>query len=181
MIYIPEKRLYNKNIMEQWQSQFKGELSRKDGKLSLSFKVGENKLFVIKKLDVFCENVKTSATDVYGSNTQINHDLNNFTDKGKSWIHFINQIVREEKEFQNRLLQSRSYYGNVKESVGGSLNLFGWRLDEFYQNLGKDTIDFEDKDSSEKRKKPYPVNSATPRSLWIFPRMHFPATGNFTE
>lgn len=179
MIYIPEKRLYNKKIMEQWQSQFKGELSRKDGKLSLSFKVGENKLFVIKKLDVFCENVKTSATDVYGSNTQINHDLNNFTDKGKSWIHFINQIVREEKEFQNRLLQSRSYYGNVKESVGGSLNLFGWRLDEFYQNLGKDTIDFEDKDSSEKKKKTISCKQCNPKVIMDISENALPGSREF--
>lgn len=154
-------------------------LSRKDGKLSLSFKVGENKLFVIKKLDVFCENVKTSATDVYGSNTQINHDLNNFTDKGKSWIHFINQIVREEKEFQNRLLQSRSYYGNVKESVGGSLNLFGWRLDEFYQNLGKDTIDFEDKDSSEKKKKTISCKQCNPKVIMDISENALPGSREF--
>ena len=107
-------------------------LTQKEGKLSLSFKVGGNKLFVIKKLDTFCENVRNSATDTYGSNTDINHDLNNFTDSGKGWIRLINQIVREEKEFQQRLFESRQYYGNRKESVGSTLNLFGWRLDEFY-------------------------------------------------
>ncbi|MDO4308648.1 MAG: SNF2 helicase associated domain-containing protein [Eubacteriales bacterium] len=127
-------------------------LTRKDDKLTLSFKVGENKLFVIKKLDVFCENVRTSATDVYGSNTQINHKLSNFTEKGKVWIRFINRIVREETEFQQRLESSRFYYGRGKDSIGSNLNLFGWRLDEFYECLADEVIDFEDKDSSTKKK-----------------------------
>ena len=127
-------------------------LTRKNGKLSLSFKVGEKKLFIIKKLDVFCDNVKKSANDVYGSNTEFNHDVRNFTDEGRRWIRLINKIVREEKEFQQRLYASRYYYGREKESVGGSLELFGWRLDELYDSLGSEVIEFEDKDAFEKKK-----------------------------
>ena len=138
-------------------------LTQKEGKLSLSFKVGGNKLFVIKKLDTFCENVRNSATDTYGSNTDINHDLNNFTDSGKGWIRLINQIVREEKEFQQRLFESRQYYGNRKESVGSTLNLFGWRLDEFYEKLGKESIEFEDKDGYEKKKATLTCADCNPR------------------
>ena len=128
-------------------------LTRKDGKLSISFKIGSNKLFVIKKLDVFCENVKNSATDVYGTSTEINHSIQNFSERGKGWIRFINRIVREEEEFQTHLRESRNYYGYVKESVGSSLDLFGWRLDELYEQLGEEPIDFEDKDCSNKKKK----------------------------
>lgn len=127
-------------------------LERKDGKLSLSFKVGENRLFVIKKLDAFCENVKNSATDIYGSSTEINHGIDNFSEEGKNWISLIRRIVAEEKEFLQRLQTSASYYGSVKESIGGKLNLFGWRLDEVYEMLGEREIDFEDKDSSVKTK-----------------------------
>ncbi len=127
-------------------------LTRKSGKLSLSFKIGEKKLFVVKKLDEFCRNVKDSATEVYGSNTEINHSPENFTEEGRSWIHFISQIVREEEEFQQRLQESRYYYGYKKSGVGSELNLFGWRLDEFYKQLGDGTIEFEDKDGQKKKK-----------------------------
>lgn len=127
-------------------------LTRKNGKLSLSFKIGEKKLFIIKKLDVFCENVRKSASDVYGSSTEINHDARNFTEEGRRWIRLISKIVREEKEFQQRLYTSRYYYGREKESVGGSLELFGWRLDELYESLGQESIEFEDKDAREKKK-----------------------------
>ena len=60
--------------------------------------------------------------------------------------------MREEEEFQQRLLESRSYYSYKKSGVGGELNLFGWRLDEFYAQLGTDEVEYEDKDSWEKKK-----------------------------
>ncbi|MCI9328795.1 MAG: DEAD/DEAH box helicase [Ruminococcus sp.] len=129
-------------------------LTRKDGKLSVAFKIGEKKLFIVKKLDDFCENVKNSATATYGSNTQINHNLDHFTESGKGWIRFINRIVREEEEFLQRIQESNryDYYGSRKTTVGGALNLFGWRLDEFYNQMADEAVEFEDKDGWEKRK-----------------------------
>ena len=126
-------------------------LIRKDGTLTVSFKVGESKLFVIKKLDTFCENVRNSSNDVYGTSTEFNHAPENFTDEGRRWIRFISKIVREESEFQHRLYASRYYYGREKASVGSSLEVYGWRLDEFYESLGDGAIEFEDKDSGIKK------------------------------
>lgn len=143
--------------------RFVPRLTRKDGKLSVSFKIGEKKLFIVKKLDEFCENVKNSATGTYGSNTQINHNLEHFTEKGKGWIRFINRIVREEEEFLQRLQDSRYDYGYRKTSVGGSLNLFGWRLDEFYEQVAEESIEFEDKDGPEKKKETLTRMERNPR------------------
>ena len=43
------------------------------------------------------------------------------------------------------------YYGRYHllqkiVSIGGDLNLFGWRLDEFYQKLGTASVAYEDRD-----------------------------------
>jgi len=127
-------------------------LVKKDGKLTVSFKIGEGKLFIIKKLNEFCQNVKASATDTYGTKTQINHDIGNFTDEGRGWIRFINRIVREEEEFQQRLMDARNYYYYRSSGVGSELNLFGWRLDEFYGQLGEGAVEYEDRDGREKVK-----------------------------
>ncbi len=126
-------------------------LIKKDDRLTVSFKVGEKKLFVVKNLTAFCENVKNSATDTYGSSTQINHNPDHFTERGRGWIRFISRIVREEEEFLERLAESRYYY-NGKTNVGGELNLFGWRLDEFYDQLGTDAVEYEDRSGREKEK-----------------------------
>ena len=137
-------------------------LTQRAGRLTVAFKIGEKRLLIIKKLDEFCRNVKNSETAVYGTNTQINHSLDNFTEEGKSWIRFINRVVREEEEFQQRMLDSRSYYSSYrKSSVGGELSLFGWRLDEFYRELGNHTIEYEDKDCGGKRKNCFPVQNRT--------------------
>lgn len=125
---------------------------KKDGKLTVSFRVGEKKLFIVKNLNTFCQNVKESAIDVYGANTRINHSPKNFTEKGRGWIHFISRIVREEEEFYQRLIESRAYYSYRKSGVGSELNLFGWRLDEFFEQLGEDAVEYEDKDSRQTKK-----------------------------
>lgn len=138
-------------------------LVKKDGGLSVSFKIGEGKLFIVKKLDEFCRNVKESATDTYGTKTQFNHDIGNFTDEGRRWIRFINRIVREEKEFQQRLLDARNYYYYRSSGVGSDLNLFGWRLDEFYEQLGDSAVEYEDRDGREKKKGTLTCAEGNPR------------------
>ncbi len=127
-------------------------LIRKGGQLLVSFKVGAGKLFVVKKLDEFCQAVRDSATLVYGSNTELNHSISNFTQKGKEWIHFINRIVQEETMFGQRLLQNHDYQAYRRVGIGSVLALFGWRLDEFYSLLGETSVEFEDKDAAQKKK-----------------------------
>ncbi len=137
-------------------------LTRTGEGLSVSFRVGSNKMFVVKKLDEFCDHVKNSATAQYGTSTQINHSLNNFTEKAKKWINYLKQIVREEEKFNQRLQESRYYYGHTKSSIGSSLDLFGWRLDQFYDYLGEEPVDFEDK-KGEKRKSVLHCGISNPR------------------
>lgn len=126
-------------------------LIRKNGKLEVSFKVGSGRLFIVKKLDEFCENVRESATGRYGSSTEINHSIDNFSEHGKEWIRFISRIVKEETEFTERLAESRNYY-YAPPAIGSSLNLFGWRIDEFYERLDEDGVEFEDRDAAQKTK-----------------------------
>lgn len=126
-------------------------LTRTEDGLSLSFRVGSGRMFVVKKLDEFCDNVKNSATAVYGSSTEFNHNLNNFTEDAKRWIAYLNQIVREEEQFNRRIQESRYYYGYKKESVGSSLDLFGWRLDQFYDHLGEEGVEYEDKRNGKRK------------------------------
>ena len=107
-------------------------LTKKNDKLSVSFKVGTGKLFVVKKLNEFCMQVKEGAVVQYGSSTQISHRMQDFTEKSKKWISYIDQIVREENRFVGKIMESGIYLPK-KFDVGGSLDLFGWRLDRFYE------------------------------------------------
>lgn len=155
-------------------------LTQRAGRLTVAFKIGEKRLLIIKKLDEFCRNVKNSETAVYGTNTQINHSLDNFTEEGKSWIRFINRVVREEEEFQQRMLDARSYYSSYrKSSVGGELSLFGWRLDEFYRELGNHTVEYEDKDCGGKKKEALSCAKQNPKVVMNISEDESQGDGNF--
>lgn len=124
---------------------------QKDDELTVSFKIGESKLFVIKDLFAFYENVQESKSSVYGSNTTINHNVSNFTENGRRWIDFIGRIIKEESAFERRMIEANSY-SRKAASRDGELALFGWRLDELFQMLDGTGIDYENRDGRTKVK-----------------------------
>ena len=124
-------------------------LTLRKGDLSVSFKVGVGKMFVVKDLFEFYGNVQESRTAIYGSSTEFNHSLNNFVETCRKWIDYIGRIVREEQAFERRLIESGSYSKRAV-SKSSELALYGWRLDELYDLLGEGEIEFEDKDAGRK-------------------------------
>lgn len=123
----------------------------KNGELKVSFKVGEKKLFVVKDLFEFYTNVQESKTASYGSSTSLNHSISNFTEKSRPWIDFIGRIVKEELNFERRMIEANSYSRRAA-SKDGELALSGWRLDELYGLLGENPLEYEDRDSDTKWK-----------------------------
>lgn len=101
-------------------------------------------MFVVKKLDDFCRQVRNGEIVQYGTSTQISHKTQDFTEESRKWIRYIDRIVREEEQFVDKI-QNSGIYLPKKFNVGNSLDLFGWRLDSFYDNVGSEKIDFEDK------------------------------------
>ena len=118
----------------------------KNEELAVSFKVGEKKLFVIKDLFEFYQNVQESKTACYGSSTGINHHINNFTETSRKWIDFIGRIVKEELAFERRMIEARSYSKRAA-SKNGEFALFGWRLDALYDLSEGESIEYEDRDN----------------------------------
>lgn len=127
-------------------------LTQKGKKLSVSFKVGTDKMFVVKNLGSFCRQVHDGETVQYGTSTKLSHKMQDFTEESRKWIRFIDQIAREEKRFVENI-QNSGIYLPKKFDVGSSLELFGWRIDSFYENMGDGKIDFEDKSADATRKK----------------------------
>lgn len=133
----------------------------KDGNLVLTFKVGQEKQYVIKDLQEFYWNVKNSAMDTYGTTgTQISHHIDNFTEQGKRWISFIGGTVQEEQRFEERLIEARTY---SKKALGrkNEVELFGWKLDQFYETAMNQKVSFEDR--TEKRKAELNFSRGNPR------------------
>lgn len=126
-------------------------LTKKNGALSISFKVGEQKTFVVKNLEEFLENVIYSRMATYGSGTTLNHKRSNFTETGRQWIDFMEKAVREVIEFEAAVEDTGGY---LRKSVqkAGSIDLRGWKLEEAYRLLDSTPVDYEDKDANPARK-----------------------------
>ncbi len=126
-------------------------MTLKNGELAVSFKVGEKKLFVVKDLFEFYQNVQESKTACYGSSTGINHHISNFMENSRKWIDFIGRIVKEELAFERRMIEARNYSKRAA-SKNGEFALFGWRLDELYALTDGEGLEFEDRDSDTKNR-----------------------------
>lgn len=133
----------------------------REGNLALTFKVGQGKQYVIKDLQEFYHNVRNSAMDTYGTTgTQISHHIDNFTDKGREWIAFIGSTVQEEKRFEEKLIEARTY---SKRALGkkNEVELYGWKLDQFYETALQEKVAFENR--AEKKRGEMTFSKGNPR------------------
>lgn len=131
-------------------------LVKKAGELNLTFKVGREKLYVVKNLFDFQKAVQSSSAMTFGSNTELNLAPQNFRAESAGWLSFLERIIQEEKAFEQRLEDSGTYYTSKALSRRGQLSLYGWRLDDFYEMLQEEELEYEDRDISgeaEKKKK----------------------------
>ncbi len=80
-------------------------------------------MFVVKKLDDFCRQVRNGEIVQYGTSTQISHKTQDFTEESRKWIRYIDRIVREEEQFVDKI-QNSGIYLPKKFNVGNSLDLF---------------------------------------------------------
>lgn len=119
-----EKLKLEARLSEEWQG------------LEVSFRIGNNKMYVVKNLEDFCENVKESADAVYGKSTSYNHARSNFTEEGKLWADFIMKAVKDDEQSAERMQRRGYYYGTGRMSDRG-IALYGWRLDAFFDTVSK--------------------------------------------
>ena len=119
--------------------------------LELSFKIGTTKMYVVKDLEEFATAVESCATLIYGKDTEINHQPDNFTQESRKWITYINRAMDEERIIHKRISEHRYYYGR-NDLKCSEIKLYGWRLDRFYQLLGEDGCEYEDRSGNTKKK-----------------------------
>lgn len=120
------RQLLTEQLSKENSLELHPRLVKKNGDLTVSFKFGAGKLFVVKSLSEFCNLVKKAATATYGQDTVIRHIRGNFTPEGKKWLQFIEQIMQEESEIA-RYYQDRSrMWGQICHAQPGKY----WRRSE---------------------------------------------------
>lgn len=143
-----KSQIMSDNYGEQDSLTLEPRLVKRDGVLGVSFKVGAEKLYVVKDVEQFADNVRSGAATVYGSNTTINHRIENFSESGREWVQFISDAATEERKMRERIWEKT--WGRVSAKKTDRIELYGWRLDRFCELIKDSAIDYEDKDLKKK-------------------------------
>lgn len=149
-------------VMQGESMKLEPRLIHKDGEIRLSFKVGTGKLYVIKDMIDFCGQVRGAETVQFGTNTKLSLNINNFSPHAKQWYDFMSKVIQEEEEVINRINEMRYYYYENKRKCP-DFGLYGWRLDQFCEILGKDSVEYDDKMSAQKGKLQLTCKEGTPK------------------
>ncbi len=116
----------------------------KDNELQIDFKVGSTKMFKISDLIHFVELVRSSESEKYGTNTMINHGIQNFTEESRRWVSFIQDSVDEEMRIREGVAEST--WSSVKKKKMGCVPLYGWKIDQMYKLIDGNPVKYENRD-----------------------------------
>lgn len=100
--------------------------------LKLSFQIGEGKLYVVKNLTELVGYVEGKKAMPLGKTAEIDFAKNDFDEKSREYYEYIRKNVREEKK-REVAFRSDYRYMTPDMQIKGSMDLYGERLDEFYE------------------------------------------------
>ncbi len=128
-------------------------LERSYDEWKLSFRVGIDKLYVVKNLTEFVQTVEDKGKWSLGKNSEIHFSVSTFAEASQKYYKYIRKIVKLEQERSEFSHRAYRYYGEISEEIKGAVSLYGQRLDDFFE-LAKDSyVSYTDKmDGTSKRK-----------------------------
>jgi hypothetical protein len=130
-------------------------LALEDGQFKLSFKIGDGKLYVLKNIREFVRTYEDKKTLTLGKMTEIDLVTAQFTEKGAQYLEFlireVNQELAHKQNLEEHSNSGRWYSQNIKaEGMAGYLDLYGTRLDDFFDLAKESYVAFTDKDWGKK-------------------------------
>lgn len=104
--------------------------------LQLGFKVGTEKLYMVKKLSEFVDCVEKKDQWKLGTKNSLDFSIAEFNESGKKYYDFLKNVVMQEwrRSEYNRSLSWGGYYrfGGEAEDLKDRIPLYGERLDKFF-------------------------------------------------
>lgn len=101
--------------------------------LMLSFMIGTDKLYVVKNLSELVDIVDNKKTLALGKKAEVDFGVCSFTESSRKYYDFIRRNVLEELQRKENIRYSYRSYMYSSEEIKGSINLYGGRLDDFFE------------------------------------------------
>lgn len=109
------------------------------GKSSVSFKIGNERMYVIKDLFKFKRDMTNAATVEYGKMFVFPHDMSGLDEQSKLYARFIMTHCVE-----NNTRQNSYYYYNLNSDYKKSIILDSYLYDDFFSSCMSNTIKVKD-------------------------------------
>lgn len=100
--------------------------------LRVSFRVGKEKLYVVKNLNRLVENVKEHKIMPLGKKGELDFGIAQFDERSQRYFDFISENVDEEAFRHQMARNAYRDYDAANMDIKGSIQLYGRRMDQFY-------------------------------------------------
>uniref|UniRef100_UPI004057C3B6 SNF2 helicase associated domain-containing protein n=1 Tax=Acetatifactor sp. TaxID=1872090 RepID=UPI004057C3B6 len=138
-------------------------LEKKSDCLYVSFRIGAEKMYVVKNLSDLVDTVNRKGILTLGSKSELNFGLCEFTDAAQKYYDFIWKNVQTEHCRSQNAMRMYRYYEDTSEDIKGSLMLYGERLDDFFELVRNMQIPYVDKDGRKKEGKTLAFKEKDPK------------------
>lgn len=118
-------------------------LEIKNQNLSLSFRIGVSKMYVLKNMKELQETRESFGVMKLGKGHELHFANEDFMEESEKYYQFITDQLKEDDLFRERVLRQ---YGDINQKAGiGAFELRGQALDDFYDMAYGKTLPFSDK------------------------------------
>lgn len=125
-------------------------ITKENNRLKLSFRIGCDKLYVVRNLTDLVKCVEDKEEIAFGK-LALHFARDKIRPQDMPLYQFIKNVIDDEA-YHSEQLKKQYYYYNVREfSVKSDIPLFGQRLDSFFDMAEGGSVPFTDKDKSAKQ------------------------------
>lgn len=128
-----DKRTYSiaqKSELLEKKVKLEPRLEYEMGQLQLSFRIGKEKMYVVKNLSELVDIVDTNGCMQLGTTSMLDFSTASFDADAEKQFHFLWEIVHGEKSRERK--NGYGYGEDRSETIKNKMELYGKRLDDFY-------------------------------------------------
>lgn len=124
-------------------------VTKSEGKLLLSFRIGCDKMYIVRNLTDLVEHIENKEEVSFGKLT-LNFAQDRIREQDMELYNFIKSIIDDENH-HNEQIQRTVYYYEIKGiTIKSDIALYGQRLDSFFELVEEKSVAYIDKDGSGK-------------------------------
>ena len=126
-----------------------------DRKMNVSFRIGSDKLYKIKKISEIVHCIHKEEEYQFGTKTVMKLSERCLEEDSLPWLHLMEATLEEEEQIQRRIERRQGYYyGSGRDvTLGSDIELYGGKMDQFFELALGHTVETVVREGNSKEKR----------------------------